>query len=400
MPSSRLSPLALALCPCSSPAFASGFALLEQSASGLGASYAGEAAKAEDASAVHHNPAGLPLLSARELSVSAHLISPRFSFSGSASPDLGGGPGGDAGPFALVPSAFFSARLNDSLSAGFGLHSPFGLKTEYDASWMGRTHAIESSLAAISLTSALGWRLDDSLSLGASVSLSRAEALLSRFAGPAGVASLEGDSLSAGYALGALWRPTPSSRYGLAYHGEIRHELDGALSLSALPGSTPASAELTLPDSLSLSGLWALSDRLDLLADATWTGWSDFSELRVLSSSGSLLELVPHRWEDSWRYSFGARYRLLPGLRLQAGAAYDESPVNDAFRTARIPDSDRVWLSAGASFDLGARSSLDLGYAHLFVRDASLEQTSGSVSLSGEYSSSVDLLGAQYSLRW
>src|SRR5258707_4261103 len=45
-----------------SQAHAAAFALIEQNASGLGNSYAGAAAVAEDASTIYYNPAGMSLL--------------------------------------------------------------------------------------------------------------------------------------------------------------------------------------------------------------------------------------------------------------------------------------------------------------------------------------------------
>ena len=62
-------------------ASAAGFALIEQSASGMGNAFAGAAASAEDASTVFFNPAGMTLLPKREVVVAGHYIVPSFSFS-------------------------------------------------------------------------------------------------------------------------------------------------------------------------------------------------------------------------------------------------------------------------------------------------------------------------------
>ena len=87
-------------------ASAAGFALIEQSASGMGNAFAGAAATAEDASTVFYNPAGMSRLEGTQITVGGHLIdlSAKFSNSGSTnawrqgygtSPT--GGNGGDAG---------------------------------------------------------------------------------------------------------------------------------------------------------------------------------------------------------------------------------------------------------------------------------------------------------------
>src|SRR3977135_793573 len=96
-----------------SQAHASAFALIEQNASGLGNSYAGAAAAAEDASTIFYNPAGMSLLPGG-MQVSAGLalinLSAKFSDSGSSTPGAGqplGNNGGDAGRLPPVPHGQF-----------------------------------------------------------------------------------------------------------------------------------------------------------------------------------------------------------------------------------------------------------------------------------------------------
>ena len=130
-------------------ALASGFQLLEQNASGMGQAYAGSAAVAEDASTVFFNPAGMALLAPGKshIAVGLDFIQPsaKFSNAGSTSPaliPLSGGTGGDAGDMNYVPHAYIVVPLNERMSFGLGLGAPFGLKTEYDATWVGRFHAV------------------------------------------------------------------------------------------------------------------------------------------------------------------------------------------------------------------------------------------------------------------
>jgi long-chain fatty acid transport protein len=74
--------------------------------------------------------------------------------------------------------------------------------------------------------------------------------------------------------------------------------------------------------------------------------------------------------------------------------------VSDTFRTARIPDEDRTWIAFGAQYRLSPKSLLDVGYAHLFVEDASINKTESGVVLTGTYEGSVDILSAQLTLEF
>jgi len=115
-----------------SQAHAAAFALIEQNTSGLGNSYAGAAAAAEDASTIFYNPAGMSLLPAG-MQVSGGLalinLSAKFSDSGSAVA-RGGNNGGDAGSLSAVPKLYFVTDIARNVKVGVGVSVPFGLKTE------------------------------------------------------------------------------------------------------------------------------------------------------------------------------------------------------------------------------------------------------------------------------
>ena len=390
-------PLGLALAGMASLTHAAGFALIEQNASGLGNAYAGQAASAQDASTIFFNPAGLTLLPDRQVVMAGHLIKPQAKFSGTVSPAIGGGDGGDAGGLAVVPNAYFAYRLTPDIHVGLGMNAPFGLKTEYDSTWKGRTQAIKSELKTINLNPSIGWKVSDTLSLGVGLSIQYAKATLTNNAGVLGLATIEGDDYGWGFNLGGLWQVSPATRIGLAYRSEVDQELEGKaeFSLNAL-ANTPVIARVTLPDSASLSVLHKVSPKLELLADVTWTGWSDFEELRVLRTNGTTLGVTPENWSDSYRYSVGANYRINEKLTLRGGVAYDETPVSDIYRTARIPDESRTWLAFGAQYRLSNNTALDFGYAHLLVKDARINKTESGITLTGTYDASVDILSAQF----
>lgn len=387
----------LALAGCAGLVHAAGFALVEQNASGLGNAYAGQAAAAADASTIFFNPAGMTLLPDGQLVLAGHLIRPQAEFSGSS--NIGGGNGGDAGGLAVVPNAYYARRVAPDVHVGVGLTAPFGLKTEYDSTWAGRTQAIKSELKTVNLNPSIAWKVSEGVSLGAGVSFQYIDATLTN-SSAAGLATVKGDDQGWGYNLGMLWQASRDTRIGLAYRSEIDYTLEGTAAFSGLPSlNGPVTADATLPATAALSVLHRLNERWEVLADVTWTGWSSFDELRVLRTSGALVALTPENWADSYRYSAGVNYRHNDRVTLRAGVAFDETPVSDAYRTARIPDEDRTWLAFGAQYRMSPKAMLDIGYAHLFVKDARIDKTeTGPVRLTGEYDAAVDILSAQLTL--
>jgi len=393
----------LALAGCASFSHAAGFALIEQNASGLGNAYAGAAAVAQDASTVFFNPAGMTQLPDRQLVVAGHLIKPRAEFSGTVTPGIGGGDGGDAGGLALVPNAYYAFRLTPDVHLGVGLNAPFGLKTEYDPDWIGRYQAIKSEVKTININPSIAYKVSDSLSLGAGLNIQWVEATLTNrqpLPAPVPLVTIKGDDYGWGYNLGVLWQATPATRLGLSYRSEVDYTLEGTSSASdpvvgALNG--PVTAAVTLPDSASLSLFHKLSPTWDLLADVTWTGWSDFDDLPI---RGTVNKTTIENWEDILRYSLGATWHMSDKLSLRGGVAYDEAPVSDRFRTPRIPDGARTWVAIGGQYRLSRQSVIDFGYAHLFVNDPGLQSTDNGTTLNGEYSSQVDILSAQLTLNF
>ena len=142
---SSLAVLTASLAPAS--ASASGFALLEQSASRLGAAFAGTTAAADDAATLYFNPAGLARLERAEAIVVASGIGITSEFrNGGSQPALLQPLGGDAGGWNFVPSAYLAAPLSETLALGVGVNAPFGLVTDYERDWMGRFQALKSEI--------------------------------------------------------------------------------------------------------------------------------------------------------------------------------------------------------------------------------------------------------------
>ena len=404
-------------------ASAAGFALLEQNTSGLGNAYAGQAASAQDASTIFFNPAGMTLLPDRQIVLSANGVKPTANFSNTAStPPLGRagltGNGGDAGDWSVVPSLYAAFAITPDLRLGIGINSPFGLKTEYDAPWLGQYQALTSKLETINVNPALAYRVNNWLSLGAGVDWQRAKAELSNsvYLGAAGdgTAQVEGDSDAWGYNLGALFQISQDMRVGIAYRSNIKQNLEGDVTFTlpagfpALPAvaNGPVTASVDLPETASLSVFQRFDDKWDIMADITWTHWSRFQDLTVLRSNGTVLSTQPENWSDSWRFSIGLNYRATEKLMWRFGTSYDQTPVSDAYRTPRIPDQDRVWAAIGVQYAFTPALLLDVGYAHLFVKDASVNQPNNIPALpatargqlTGNYENSVDIVGVQ--LTW
>jgi long-chain fatty acid transport protein len=165
----------------------------------------------------------------------------------------------------------------------------------------------------------------------------------------------------------------------------------------------PAKAAVELPATFSVSGAWEVNDKVELLADLTWTGWSTFKELRVDYENPVQSDtLSVQEWEDVIRISAGLNYQLNNKLTLRTGLAFDEEAIpNPQRRTARIPGNNRTWLSFGAGYKVNKNISFDVGFAHLSLDETPIdninpESNGTALELRGLYESSVNILSAQF----
>jgi long-chain fatty acid transport protein len=404
---------------------AAGFSLLEQTGSGIGYAYAGSAAAADDASVMFFNPAGLSLLdSQRQIAVTIHAINLQTEFrdNGSTLPLAGLGalpPGStrdDAGDLIPLPNAYFALPLNERLSFGFAVNTPFGLKTEYEDPWVGRFQGILSELRTVNANPALSWKLSDAVAIGAGVNFQRADAELTNavMLGPAleGRASIDVDDTAWGWNVGAIATLPSTTRLGVSYRSRMKFSLEGNTDVTTLAGtpiaaaSGPTRVDITFPDSANLSFVQPLNEALEVRADVSWMNWSEVDTVvAVNTEAGTPRDVLQFGFDDTVRIALGAGYKWSDKWTFRAGTAWDESPVSDEVRTVRLPDNDRWWLTAGARWEASENLKVDFAYAHLFVKDTDIAVTRGqtgapasfSSTVSGSYDNSVDIVSVQMS---
>ncbi len=428
---------ALLLAALSGSAGASGFQLLEQG-SGLGNAYAGSAAKSNDASTIYYNPAGMTQLQGRAVSLGVTAVRPSFKFSDSAS-QVGvfnaTGNGGDAGSWGFPPNAYLSWALNRDLYLGLGINAPFGLATKYDDPWKGSAHSNEFDIKTININPALAYRVNEQFSLGAGASWQRIEADYYRQVAilPSATfgalpqvrshTSLSDDAW--GWNLGVLFTPSPSTKVGVSYRSAIQYHTDGditlggdgtqagnltAVGLSLRGGASDAKADIKVPDTLIVSATQKLSEQWELLGDFSWTGWSSIKNLDIVRSSGpgtgTTAQVIEADFRNTYRFALGANYSYTDAIKFMFGLAYDESPVkNSSTRLASLPDNGRTWFTVGTQWKPAKEQTLELGAAYLYIPTTSINNNQSSTNplsnrgtLTGDYDSSVWILGVQYSV--
>ena len=400
-------------------ALAGGFAPKEQSAYFLGTAFAGSAAGGV-LSSMFWNPAALGQFSGINSDSNYSLILPDTEITALPGSTFlaAGASSGDIGDTAILPASYFSYEVNDQIVVGLSVNAPFGLTTDGNFGWAGSTFARESKIATYNFAPTVAYRVTPGVIVAAGLQVEYIDAQLrSAFVagGPAGpTAVIKGDDVGFGFTAGILVTPVAGTTVGLGFRSKIDHDLDGTFHIS--PGLTtqPISADISLPEIVTLSLRHEVAPAWTLLGTVEWTNWSRLPELNVtcdngiggICAPGGSLGGAPLAlgWHDGWFFSAGVEHQYSSQLTLRGGIAYEISPIqNPDERTIRVPDADRVWLSVGGSYKYSEWTTIDLSYAHVFVEDATTDRTeTGGVRLVGDVESSADILsvGVRSKLDW
>ncbi|YCM45434.1 outer membrane protein transport protein [Verrucomicrobiaceae bacterium 227] len=392
-----------------SPLHGAGFQLSERSTKGLGRAFSGESAIGDDASILGSNPAGMSLLDDWSFATGASFISPEVNargmgVTGSLSDDR-------IIADAAVPYSYLTKKINEQFTFGIGVYTLFGLNSDYSREFATGAIVDHSDLLTFNITPSLSYRINQQWSIGAGFDALYADGQInSRQPGIGGnLFDLTGDDWGYGYNLGILFELNEGTRFGLHYRSGIDLNLQGQAKVGAGFGVFPAgtydgSLDIELPGLLEFSAYHEVTAKLALHADFLWTDWSVFESLdpKVHPLIDSALA-KEENWHDSIRISIGATYQYNNRLTFRGGLAYDESPVDNSYRTLRIPDGDRIWASLGLTYQLNDTFALDLGYTHIFAESVEIspEAAGGnSDAFSGRLEGRVDIVGIGVSGRF
>lgn len=392
----------MAVCAASA-AHAAGFMLTEQSAGALGRAYAGVGVDGTDLSGVYYNPATMTLHPGTQIQAGFVAVGLDLAFEGAGKYD-GVSENGQYNTQA-IPHGYISHQLTDSMWIGLAMTVPFGMGTEYKDDWRLANRGISAEVLTFDFNPNVAWKVSDKLSLGAGMSIQYAAADL-KMQENLGIAKLDGevdaDSIAWGFNVGLMWSPLENLRFGLSYRSKVNHNAEGDFTIDnirdvqkgyeyiyGLAGTYgDARATLSAPAWAMATAAWDVNELLSLYATFRWTDWSSFDTLDIKSSGLNPVggvKTVENHWQDTYLVSVGADLRFTNWWTFRAGIGYETSAVDDPkYRTAIIPDADRLWLALGSSFKATENMQIDVSAAWLHgIGERNLWSSDGSNPIEG-----------------
>ena len=390
---------------------AGGFINQSQSTVFNGMGYAGYAAPGSSPSTMFLNPATMTEFRRFTTENNFSGVMPTTKITGTGA--LGSAPSGDIGQDALVPASYFIMPLNESLSVGLSINSPFGLTTKPDLPWGGQTNSTTTKARTYTFTPSIAYRVSDTLSFGLGVQVQYFSAKFLSGGVPNPVvdrAGFEGNGWGYGITAGLTWKPMAGTAIGIGYRSRINQEIEGNYvttgTLAGLNGSA-ISGTLKLPDRLNVSLRQTVTPDVDILASVEWHNWSRIKEAAfsgpLVAAAPSPLQAARFNYDDAWFFALGTEYKWSKDLTVRGGIAYELSPVTTEVRSTRLPDNNRLWLSTGASYQLTERFTMNASYSRVFVKDANINISVGagsSTAYAGQSKAHVDILSLGLMTRW
>lgn len=383
-----------------SNARAEGFYITEWSARGMalgGGPAGGMVARADDASAVAYNPAGITQIPGTSvqagmavsmLNIDLYRKDTNTSVSSS----------NQAWP---IPHMYLTHQLNDRVWFGLGMFTRYGLGSQFPDHW-GRPSTdtkpsklgvpVTGILKSVTLLSStinpnIALKLNDTWSVSAGVSYTWGYLSLNQQydLGMGGTSIPSADARmhsENGYAFGfnfglhakfnEQWSAglTYRSREDMTFSGTNRFRFNGNSPL--LQGSMQncnADGKLSVPDVITLGVMYKPLENLSLEADLGYTVWSRYRNLNINMHSDTTPQFHEQKdWHDTWAFTFGVEYAPIDWLTLRAGFTHETSPLkNSGYPDYLVPSNGRNYYTVGAGFKY-EKWTLDLAYTYIDVR--------------------------------
>ena len=422
-------------------AFAQGTSGLANPLFGAAALAQGNAfvARADNASAVHFNPAGLIQLSKPQFSLGATSVLPLVDYHGPTGKET------MRRKVVTLPNAYFTSPIIDGkLAVGIGVTVPFGLSGKWSKTGSLRYVTTEFKLRVINVNPSFAFKPFSFLSIGAGLDYYHASAhrekrvnvglINSILTGlpivpgtPDGTQKLEEHSDGFGYNVGLLLNITERHSIGASFRSKAVLHVNGKLKLSNLSGPTAAvfgasdtfvrtRTTAELPEMLSVGYAYRHGDLWSIEADFQWTNWSRYDVLTYgFRPTNALLEADNKQvndWHNTVSFALGGEYKVIDALKVRGGYTFHETPVPSKTFEPTVPQSSRHALFTGLGYSWGGSSNspeesdsiektIDVAYGAVFYEDRHINNTVGNsvgATVDGRYDLMTHMVAISFSL--
>lgn len=337
---------------------------------------AGQAARAQDASTIVTNPAGMTRLPDHMFTGGLQAMDGDVSYT--LEDETGRKSPGDIMRFFPNASAFYAQKVNDDLYAGIGLYGNYGLGIDF-GNWSGDRLIKKSTMVAMTLSPSLAYKLSDRVSVGGSVNVNYGFLSLTRNVDGNDEKEKDHD-WAMSYRLGLLMELTDQTRAGISWTSKTEYDfdIDGKARFPNLPNveyDLPISAQVRAPQQIMLSLVHDIHKQWSVMGDLGWQDWSQFGAPQITVVGQEVDK--SSRLKDSWHTALGVQFRPTEQWRLNAGVAFDSTVYNSQSDVAlTLPTGDEWRFATGAQYQITPQSNIGAAVSYLHMQSSHVQSPS------------------------
>ncbi|AYN27265.1 long-chain fatty acid transport protein [Buttiauxella ferragutiae ATCC 51602] len=350
---------------------ASGLYFYEMGTEDTALAGAGQAARAQDASTIVTNPAGMTRLPDHMFTGGLQVMGGDINY------QLDNARQSPGNVMNLFPNAssFYSQKVSEDVYAGIGLYGNYGLGIDF-GDWAGDRLIKKSTMVAMTLSPSLAWKLSDRVSIGGSVNANYGFLSLTR--------NVEGDDKTQkdhdwamSYRLGLLMDLTDQTRAGITWNSKTDYDfnIDAQARFPNLPNvdfTLPIGAQVRAPQQIMLSLVHDIDKQWSVMGDLGWQDWSQFGAPQI-TVAGEAIDKTS-RLKDTWHTALGVQYRPAEEWRLNAGVAFDSTVYKDQSDAAlTLPTGDEWRFATGAQYQLSQASNIGIAVEYLHMQSSKIQ---------------------------
>jgi long-chain fatty acid transport protein len=345
----------------------------------------------DDVSAISVNPANLTQVSERTVGVALTFIKADASFSSPLGIDAD-----SRNTLKILPDIYVATPLGEGgVVFGLGITTPYGQSVEWSK---GSTLPYFSEMILVDIAPTLGFKLCDSVAVGAGLDLYQSELTLKQLipwaavtgnpADPMGDVRLKGDDMAAGATLGLTWEVTDNQRIAVVYHSPFDIDYEGDTQISPIPAAlggvvsskTDFETTIKFPTVASLGYALDVSETVTIGVEVEWVEFSRFDTLPIDLGANGILQAtspsgapgfpteIPQKWDDIWTYGLAVSWQCSDTIELRGSYRFLESPIPDMTLAPTLPDADKHTLGVGLGWQ-GNGQAVDVGYTYSLIDD-------------------------------
>ena len=374
------------------PIFGQGYGLYEQGG-GFG-NLGAYVARAEDSSALYHNPAGLALLTSSEVALHGRGLFSQSFYSNPGQSTWDSDTAIDGAPtfFSNFTAGKFAFGLGAVLTHHYNLDWD---EPDFPARYLGNKHEV----IAYEAMGGVSFRFNDYFSMGATFRQANLEISNSRllprpipgFADPFETEeTIDVDGTGTGFSVGFLYFKPRRFSVGLTYWSPIEVDLDGTRNyslhaplndsraenaFSSVFGNSldaPALSTFELPERFAVGFQTKITVRTRLEVDLSSEQWSSVDTLAYNTSDalGQPQQVIyPRAWEDTFSYRIAGDFQQRKAILWRAALGGTDAVVPEETLGPDFPDYQRFMYSFGLSYTMRKKYVLELGWTYIQNRD-------------------------------